>query len=346
MNKTSDQYFMQRAFELAEKGRGSVSPNPMVGCVIVYEGRIIGEGWHQKYGEEHAEVNAVNSVDKKSLLSQSTVYVTLEPCAHQGKTPPCADLLIKHQVKRVVIANQDPFPLVNGGGIDKLTHAGIEVQVGILEEVGEELNCRFFHFVRYQRPYVILKWAQTADGFVARENYDSRWISNGYSRQLVHRWRAEEDAILVGKNTVMYDNPTLNVRDWVGRDPLRVFMDRNLELGSGYKIMDQSIPTICYNTLRSSKSDNLEYVKLDASDGMSAVLTDLAKRKVQSLIVEGGSAVLHAFIEQGLWNEARVFISESNFKKGILAPRLIGDQLSSQDIEEDKLVIFRAHQVR
>ncbi|MBU2885565.1 bifunctional diaminohydroxyphosphoribosylaminopyrimidine deaminase/5-amino-6-(5-phosphoribosylamino)uracil reductase RibD [Gilvimarinus agarilyticus] len=343
MNKTSDQYFMQRAFDLAEKGRGSVSPNPMVGCVIVHEGRVVGEGWHQKYGEGHAEVNAVHSVEDTSLLSEATVYVTLEPCAHHGKTPPCADLLVKHKVQRVVIANHDPFPLVNGGGIDKLKAAGIAVEVGMLDHVGRELNCRFFHVVEKQRPYIVLKWAQTADGFVARKNYDSKWISNSYSRKLVHRWRAEEDAILVGKNTVKYDDPTLNVRDWNGTDPLRIFIDRNLELEEGYKIMDRSIPTICYNTVRSTGSENLVYIKLDSRDFLYEMLQDLMRRKVQSVIIEGGSAVLHTFITEKLWDEARVFISQSEFGEGILAPRLIGNQISSLDIEGDKLVCFRPY---
>ena len=200
---------MQRALELARLGLGNVSPNPMVGCVIVKDGKIIGEGHHEQYGGPHAEVNAVQAVKDQSLLPQSTAYVTLEPCSHFGKTPPCADLLVRHQVKRVVICNEDPNPLVAGQGIERLRNAGIEVEIGLLREEGRVLNRRFFTAFEKKRPYVILKWAQTTDGFVARENYDSKWISNTYSRQLVHKWRAEEDAILVGTNTARYDNPSL-----------------------------------------------------------------------------------------------------------------------------------------
>ena len=198
---TPDKLFMQRALELAKLGKGMVSPNPLVGCVIVHENKIIGEGWHQKYGEAHAEVNAIASVENKELLKASTVYVNLEPCSHTGKTPPCADLLIQSSVKKVVIANEDSNPLVGGNGLKKLAQAGIEVVEGVLEKEGRELNQRFFTFMESKRPYIILKWAQTADGFIAKENYESRWISNEFSRQLVHKWRSEEDAVLIGTKT-------------------------------------------------------------------------------------------------------------------------------------------------
>src|SRR6478609_11980434 len=201
MIMSSDEQFMQRAFELAKLGAGSVSPNPMVGCVIVHRGEIIGEGWHKKYGEAHAEVNAIDSVKEKKVLNESVVYVTLEPCSHFGKTPPCADLLIQHRVKKVVVSNLDSNPLVSGNGVKKLRAAGIEVVTGILDKAGRELNKRFFTFMEKQRPYIILKWAETADGFIARENYDSKWISNEHSRKLVHQWRTEEDAVLVGSRT-------------------------------------------------------------------------------------------------------------------------------------------------
>jgi diaminohydroxyphosphoribosylaminopyrimidine deaminase/5-amino-6-(5-phosphoribosylamino)uracil reductase len=221
---------MSRALELARLGFGKVSPNPMVGCIIVCEGKIIGEGFHQQYGGPHAEVNAIHSVKDKTLLKQSTVYVTLEPCAHYGKTPPCAKLLVEHLVKKVIISNVDPNPLVSGKGIEILRSAGIEVETGLLEQEGLELNKRFFKSIRENAPYIILKWAQTADGFIARDDFDSKWISNKISRKLVHKWRSEEDAILVGKNTAKYDNPTLNVRDWVGKDPLRIVIDHELVL--------------------------------------------------------------------------------------------------------------------
>ncbi len=229
---TSDELFIQRTFELAQSGIGQVSPNPRVGAVVVHDEKIIGEGWHKKYGEAHAEVNAIHSVKDQSLLQESTIYVNLEPCSHFGKTPPCADLLIRHQVKKVVVCNNDPNPLVSGQGIAKLLNAGIEVVTGVLETEGRKLNKRFFTFVEKQRPYIILKWAQTVDGFVARENYESKWISNDFSRQLVHQWRSEEDAVLVGTKTAAHDNPKLDVRDWSGRNPVRVVIDRFLRLSA------------------------------------------------------------------------------------------------------------------
>ncbi|MCV9389211.1 bifunctional diaminohydroxyphosphoribosylaminopyrimidine deaminase/5-amino-6-(5-phosphoribosylamino)uracil reductase RibD [Reichenbachiella ulvae] len=343
MDHPTDLTYMRRALELASIGSKDASPNPMVGCVIVHNGKIIGEGWHQKYGGPHAEVNAVASVEDQSLLSESTVYVTLEPCAHHGKTPPCADLLVEHKVKKVVIANEDPFPLVNGGGIEKLKAAGIEVQIGPQNKDGLNLNRRFFHVQKKRRPFVVLKWAQTADGYVARENYDSKWISNAYSRKLVHKWRAEEDAILVGKNTVKYDDPALTVRGWEGDHPLRVFIDRNLELPNELKLKDGALPTICYNLKKSETLDNLEYVKLPKIDFMKSLLEDLFRRKVQSVLVEGGSAILHDVIDSRLWDEARIFISENEFRVGIPAPRLIGNQISTQNIEGDKLMVFKPY---
>ncbi|MDF2156421.1 bifunctional diaminohydroxyphosphoribosylaminopyrimidine deaminase/5-amino-6-(5-phosphoribosylamino)uracil reductase RibD [Algoriphagus sp. CAU 1675] len=332
MNK--HQEFMRRALELAELGRGNVSPNPLVGCVIVHEDRIIGEGYHQKFGEAHAEVNAINSVEDPSLLSESTVYVTLEPCAHWGKTPPCANLLVEKKVKKVVIAAHDSNPLVGGKGIQILRDAGIEVETGLLEKEARSQNCRFFTQIEKKRPYVILKWAQTADGFVAREDFSSKWISNSLSRQLVHKWRAEEDAILVGKNTAQFDNPSLNVRDWVGNNPLRLVIDSRLELSSDLKLFDKSIPTICYNTQKYEKSENLEFVKLKRGFQIHDLLEDLNQRKVQSLIVEGGSFLLNKFIESELWDEARVFTSQNKFGKGISSPLLSlppSDIISVQD---------------
>ena len=253
---------MRRALELAENGRGQVSPNPLVGCVIEHHGKIIGEGWHQKYGEAHAEVNAVNSVKDKSLLKEACVYVSLEPCAHFGKTPPCADLLVENQVKKVVICNTDPNPLVAGKGIVKLREAGIEVETGILEKEGLELNKRFFHYLEKKRPYIILKWAETADGFIARKNFDSKWISNTLSRKLVHKWRTEEDAILVGTNTALYDNPQLNARDWTGNNPVRIVIDRHLKLPADLHLFDEQIPTICYNLIKNRNSGNVTFVKV------------------------------------------------------------------------------------
>lgn len=313
---------MQRALELATLGRGSVSPNPLVGSVVVHEGRVIGEGWHKKYGGPHAEVNAINSVEDKSLLPRSTVYVNLEPCSHTGKTPPCADMLIREKVKQVVIANLDSNPLVAGEGIRKLRAAGVEVITGVMDKEGRDLNKRFFIAMEKQRPYIILKWAQTADGFVARENYDSRWISNTHSRQLVHKWRSEEDAILVGKRTAQYDNPQLNVRDWSGRNPTRIVIDRFLKLSDKLNLFNGSQPTLRYNLLKHEEHTNLVLARLPETDFLTHLIHDLYSRKLHSVIVEGGGQTLNAFIEAGLWDEARVFQSHQTFTKGIPAPHL------------------------
>jgi len=334
---TSDKFYMLRAMELAKNGTGHVSPNPLVGCVIVHDGKIIGEGWHQKYGEAHAEVNAVNSVADPSQLKEAVVYVNLEPCAHTGKTPPCADLLVKHQVRRVVIANVDPNPLVEGKGILKLKEAGIEVTMGVLEKEGYALNKRFFTFLNQKRPFIILKWAQTSDGFMARENYDSKWISNEYSRKLVHRWRAEEDSILVGYNTAAHDNPKLTVRDWTGQNPVRVVIDPRLKLDKSLYLFDGSVPTICYNTIETMNKGGVEYVLLEEKEMLNGMLDDLFKRKIQSLIVEGGAQTINSFISHGIWDEARVFISKQKFGSGISAPVINKEVKSSEWIGSDEL---------
>jgi diaminohydroxyphosphoribosylaminopyrimidine deaminase / 5-amino-6-(5-phosphoribosylamino)uracil reductase len=332
-----DELFMQRAFDLALLGVGHVSPNPRVGCVIVHDGKIIGEGWHQKYGEAHAEVKAINSVQDKLLLRQSTVYVNLEPCSHFGKTPPCADLLIQHQVKKVVIANPDTNPLVGGEGIKKLHAAGIEVATGILEKQGSELNKRFFIFVKKQRPYIILKWAQTADGFVAQSNYESKWISNEYSRQLAHQWRSEEDAVLVGTRTAAHDNPTLNVREWTGRNPVRIVIDRFLRLSEKLNLFDGTQKTICYNVLKHEEYSSFSMIRIDEKDFINHVAADLYKQKIQSVIIEGGAQTLQLFIDAGLWDEARVFTSIRRFDKGIPAPIIRGNLQSEQNVFGDHL---------
>ena len=331
---------MYRALELARLGLGNVSPNPMVGCVIVKDDKIIGEGYHQQYGGPHAEVNAVKEVKDQTLLTESTVYVTLEPCAHFGKTPPCADLLVKHQVKRVVICNDDPNPLVAGQGIERLRDAGIEVEVGLLKEEGRALNRRFFTAFEQKRPYVILKWAQTVDGFVARENYDSKWISNAYSRQLVHKWRAEEDAILVGTNTARYDNPSLTTRNWKGKNPVRLFIDRTLDLNKGLHLLDGSVPTYCFTEGQGENRPNLTFIQQEEMTP-EAILAAISELKIQSLIVEGGSKLLNSFLESGLWDEARVFIAPHSFGKGIAAPLISGELLSETDVLQDRLLIYK-----
>lgn len=335
-----DSIYMQRALDLATRGHGRVSPNPMVGCVIVHAHRVIGEGWHQQYGGPHAEVHAVESVVNKELLCESTVYVTLEPCAHHGKTPPCADLLVRHAVKRVVIATLDSNPLVRGLGVARLKEAGTDVAVGLLEQQARHQNRRFFTFVEKQRPYIILKWAQTADRFIAKTTYESKWISNEYARQWVHRWRSEEDAILVGTKTAAHDNPQLNVRDWTGRQPVRVVLDRFLRLPPSLLLFDGSQPTLCYNVLKHEERENLVRLRLPEADFIQHVVRDLHVRKIMSVMVEGGAATLHGFIEQELWDEARIFSSTKTFGSGIQAPALSGRVESQQNVMGDILTVL------
>lgn len=341
---TDDELYMLRALELAELGRGNVSPNPLVGCVIVKDNLVIGEGWHKKYGGPHAEVNAIEAVQNKELLKGAVLYVNLEPCAHFGKTPPCADLIIKYPFKKVVIANTDPNPKVSGKGIQKLIDAGIEVVSGVLEKRGEILNRRFFTFISKERPYVILKWAQTADGFIAKEDYDSKWISNPFSRQLVHKWRAEEDAILVGTNTANFDNPKLTVRDWTGKSPLRIVIDKYLNLKRDLHLFDGSTMTLCYNFMKDEKQENLEHIKADpAKDIISFILQNLQERNIQSVIVEGGSQLLMSFIKEHSWDEARIFKSNKNFYAGIPAPSLKGEVTNKEYVFEDELWFYKPY---
>ncbi|MEO1050485.1 MAG: bifunctional diaminohydroxyphosphoribosylaminopyrimidine deaminase/5-amino-6-(5-phosphoribosylamino)uracil reductase RibD [Bacteroidota bacterium] len=332
---------MARALDLAQLGHGSVSPNPLVGCVIVHDNEIIGEGWHQQYGQAHAEVNAINSVANQDLLKNSTAYVNLEPCSHFGKTPPCADLIVQKQLKKVVVANVDSNPKVGGKGIALMRNAGIEVITGVLEEEGRIINQRFFTYIEKARPYVILKWAETADGYIARENFDSKWISNALSRQLVHKWRAEEDAILVGTNTARYDNPKLNVRDWSGRNPIRIVIDKALKLDKNLALFDQSQHTYCYNLAKDEKQGKVTYVKLTEDNFTIEMLQHMAKQNIQSLIVEGGSQLLSSLIGSDLWDEARVFKSSARFEKGIAAPRIQDKWISSEQIQSDQLLIYK-----
>lgn len=335
-----DELFMQRALDLAQLSRGAVSPNPLVGCVIVHNNAIIGEGRHEKFGEAHAEVNAVASVLDQSLLRKSTVYVNLEPCSHFGKTPPCADLLVRHQVKKVVIANVDPNPLVSGQGIQKLKAAGIEVVTGVLEAKGRELNKRFFTFIEKKRPYIILKWAETADGFIARENFDSKWISNEQSRKLVHKWRSEEDAILIGTATAKHDNPSLTVRDWIGRNPIRIVIDRYARLLQTLTVFDGVQQTLCYTTTKEDSLTNLAFIKLSESQFLYELLNDLSSRKIQSVIIEGGATTLQQFINAGWWDEARIFTSDQEFGAGISAPRFHGNLIARESVLNDTLTFY------
>ena len=323
----ADDTFMLRALQLARLGSGNVSPNPMVGCVIVQDGKIIAEGWHKQYGQAHAEVEAANQLteEQKNNLNTATVYVTLEPCSHYGKTPPCAHLLARLKPGRVVICNTDPNPLVNGQGIKKLREAGIQVTTGIQETAGAWLNRRFFTNVKEQRAYVILKWAQTADGFVAREDFSSKWISHARSRRLVHRWRSEEDAIMVGSQTVLHDNPSLTVRDWTGNHPTRVIFSRKPKFPTDRHIFDGSVKTIIYHTEELDKpiEAQAETVRLSGKSTFEEMLKHLYSVKIGSIFIEGGSTLINMFITHDLWDEARIFTNPNNFfEKGVKAPIL------------------------
>lgn len=331
--------YMQRCLELAQLGAGQVSPNPMVGAVVVHDDQIIGEGYHHKYGEAHAEVNAIAQVISRfdnaaELLKQSTIYVSLEPCAHYGKTPPCADLIIKHQIPQVVVGCRDTFEQVDGKGIVKLKAAGIEVTVGVLEKECLWLNRRFFTRIQKHRPYIILKWAQTTDGFFAPDDNSQLWITGEQSRRLVHQWRSEEDAILVGKNTVAIDNPKLNVRYWEGKSPKRVVIDRRLELDKSLNAFDQSVETFIFNAVKFDVDGKNKYIALEDFDRYvpQYILYQLYLQDIQSVIIEGGARTLEGFIEAGLWDEARVFTGKTVLKKGIKAPQITGiiaEELSS-----------------
>ncbi len=341
---TVDELYMHRCLELAKLGHGNVAPNPMVGSVLVHGDRIIGEGYHQKFGEAHAEVNCINSVkpEDRHLIEQSAIYVSLEPCAHFGKTPPCADLIIKHNIPKVVIGCRDPFELVAGKGIEKLKTAGIEVKCGILEKECKELNKRFFTFHRQHRPYVVLKWAQTADGKIAGSAGSERLlISNEYTNRLVHKWRSEEVAILVGTNTALLDDPELNTRLWPGKSPIRLVVDKNLELPPSLKLFNQKYPTIVFNTKKHTIEDNS--VKLEdpllyyyqVTEDVSLVhqiVHALYQFKIQSVLVEGGAFLLQTFIDEGIWDEARVITNEHLFiGKGLPAPFLKDQQLFAKE---------------
>ena len=335
---------MERCLELARLGRGSVAPNPMVGAVIVHQDQIIGEGYHEKYGKAHAEVNAVNAVPDalKKCLPDSTIYVSLEPCAHYGKTPPCADIIVKSGIKNVVIGTTDPFSEVAGKGVQKLKEAGCNVQEDILRARCQLLNKRFFTFHQQKRPYVVLKWAQTADGFIAKEDYSSKWISGTWSRKLVHKWRSEESAILTGTNTVKFDNPALDVRDWTGQDSVRLIIDENLGLDKKLKVFDDEQKTIVFNAQNAERKGNTKWVQLDfEQDILPQLYRYLYEQDIQSVLVEGGSYLLNKIIDNSSWDEARVFTAPVCFKRGIAAPHIKdGELFESRKIKEDMLQVY------
>lgn len=334
--------YMRRCFELARKGQGSVSPNPLVGSVIVHRGKIIGEGYHKKYGHDHAEVNAIANAEDHKMLKNSTLYVNLEPCSHHGNTPPCADLILKHKIPKVVISTTDPNPDVFGKGIERLENAGVEVVTGVLEEEGKELNKFFLTQHQKGRPFILLKWAQTADGLMGlNENSksDSRQISGIESQIHVHKLRANMDAILVGVDTVIHDNPSLNTRLVPGSNPLRIVLDPNNRIPSDCSILNDGGPSIIIS--HCSQTDEA-WKKVDASkNGVLPTLLDcLKEHKIQSVLVEGGAKTLKAFIEANLWDEAQVFESQQTWQEGIAAPTLEGAH-SQENIGTDTLRIYK-----
>ncbi len=334
---------MHRALYLASLGQGRVSPNPMVGCVIVHQGEIIGEGFHEIYGGPHAEVNAVNHVKDKNLLSEATVYVSLEPCAHFGKTPPCADLLVASKVKEVVVAMQDPYEEVAGQGIAKLKAAGIEVEIGVLEAAARELNRRFLTRVEKQRPYIILKWAQSKDGYLGSGTAERIVLSDKPAQTLLHQWRTEEQAILVGSKTALLDNPQLDVRLVTGKNPQRILLDAKGEVPNSAKML-QSEGAWVYTSSLNKKEGNSEWVALNTSDKkefLQAMLADLAKRKVNSILVEGGASVLNSFLDSGLYDEIRILESEKVLGKGLADPKLSVQLEETLHLGTDRVLTYR-----
>jgi diaminohydroxyphosphoribosylaminopyrimidine deaminase/5-amino-6-(5-phosphoribosylamino)uracil reductase len=342
--------YIKRCIKLAQNGFGTTYPNPMVGSVVVYENQIIGEGWHKKAGEPHAEVNAIRSVKDKSLLKKATIYVSLEPCSHFGKTPPCCDLIIEHKIPNVVVGTVDPNEKVAGNGIKKLITDGVNVVVGVLENECNELNKRFFTFHQKKRPYIILKWAESQDGFLSPEkepNQDRKpfWITNQYSRQLVHKWRSEEQAILAGTQTVIEDNPKLNTRDWSGNNPVRVILDQNNRISKDSFIFDNTIKTIVFTKSETNSStDNTIFEIIDfKQDIIPQILSVLYQHQIQSVIIEGGLQTLQSFIDEDIWDEARIFIGKAIFSKGTKAPIIQKKNLTKTYLLGDELINIRNH---
>ncbi|MBR1627178.1 MAG: bifunctional diaminohydroxyphosphoribosylaminopyrimidine deaminase/5-amino-6-(5-phosphoribosylamino)uracil reductase RibD [Bacteroidales bacterium] len=346
---------MERCFQLAAMGAGNVSPNPMVGAVIVADNKIIGEGYHKKFGYEHAEVNAVNSVVNKDLLQKATVYVSLEPCSHYGKTPPCAELLIKNKIKRCVIANFDPNPKVSGRGIKMLQDAGIEVVCGVEEKQGRFLNRRFFCFQEKRRPYIILKTARSADGYIdinppKAEKRQKYWITNDAVNVLVHKMRAENDAFMVGANTVINDDCRLNTRYYDGRNPIRLVYDRDLSIPKTKHFFDNTQRTLIFNNLYSSidnpqevfQKTMTEYVKIqNEGNRLQEILDFLYTIGVNSLVVEGGKNLSEEFLKKNLWDEVVLFTSNTKFNGGIKAPLFNFEcKSTTMYISDNKLDVF------
>ena len=335
---------MHRCLQLAKLGAGTVAPNPMVGAVLIYKNSIIGEGYHQQYGQAHAEVNCINYVKAtdQSLIEKSTLYVSLEPCAHYGKTPPCADLIIKNKIPNVVIGCRDSYTEVDGKGIQKLQQAGIKVVTGILGKDALELNKRFFTFHTKHRPYIILKWAQSADGKIANEDFSAVKISSEITNRLVHKWRSEEAAILIGTNTALHDNPYLTNRLWQGNNPIRLVIDRQIKLPAFLYIFDGAVKTVVFNQVKNEEQPNIIFYKLTAGEDMLAdLLNALHQLNIQSVLVEGGAVLLKSFIDKNYWDEARVITNQQlTIGDGINAPQLKNNSLINTEKIGSDLISF------
>ncbi len=345
---TEHEKYMQRCLELAAKGLGNVAPNPMVGAVLGKDGKIIGEGDHQQYGSTHAEVNAVNEFLNRAgsnagELMQASLYVNLEPCNHYGKTPPCTELIIRHKIPQVIIGCTDPNKKGNSTGIMVLKDSGCNVIEGVLQKESEELNRRFITYHTKHRPYIILKYAQSQDGFMAPEKNSGKdaWLTNEWSRKLVHKWRSEEQAIMIGTRTAENDNPLLTTRYWKGKNPLRIVIDRKLRLSPSLHIYNSEAQTVVFNESKNETSDRIEFVKINFKDSLADMLQQLHVMEIQSVIVEGGAVLLQSFIERNLWDEARIFTADKYFDNGIKAPHISAAQISEENIEGDVLSVFR-----
>ena len=332
---------MQRCIELAEKGLGNTYPNPLVGCVIVKNDEIIAEGWHKKAGAAHAEVDAIQKVIDKSILEECTLFVNLEPCNHFGKTPPCVNLIIDMRIPNVVIGCQDSNEKVSGKGIKKLIEAGCNVITGVLENKCQTMNQRFFTFHEKKRPYIILKWAESKDGYIAPKNQiEPFWMTSSESKKLVHKWRAEETAILVGRVTAEKDNPCLTVREVEGENPIRIVIDKNLKLSTDLNLFNNNSKTIVFNAIKSGKNDTNNFIKIDFNILINNILSELYKLNIQSIIIEGGSKTLQSFIDENMWDEARIFTANKTLVEGVKAPTIEGGIISEEDIGGDQLKLM------
>jgi len=339
----SPEIYMRRCLDLAQLAKGHTTPNPMVGAVLVHNERIIGEGWHTEYGKAHAEVHCLESVanEDRYLIPQSTMYVSLEPCAHYGKTPPCALRLVYEKVKEVIIANIDPFEKVGGKGIDILKQNDVEVKTGLLEKEGAWVNRRFFSFHTKNRPYIILKWAQTKQGFFAPPDRSRFQITNAASQALVHKWRTEESAIMVGTNTAMYDNPQLTARTYTGNQPLRIVLDTELKIPASHHVFNADAETWIINQHKEERDGNIHFVRMDLANVLPQLLSRLQHHNILSLIVEGGASLLQSFILLGLWDEARVFTGQASLPHGISAPILNNSVPAyATELDGDMLNVF------